>query len=189
MAALAIILLSLAGCGLFEPRDVELPGSVGLPWIPPTEPESVLVNIKNSMEEKILGNYEKSFTEDFVFHPDPADSVDLSDRFPAIFDNWDLDVERTVTQNILDQSASLRLTFTEREAPTYVGADERVYYEKYELQIIFKSGLGETYRGFVDYHMRREGGLWYIFMWLDKRDPEYSTFSTWGYLKGTKRSQ
>ncbi len=190
----AILILTLlvtfplcAGCGLFDPRDVEPPGGGGRPWIPPTEPESLFVNLKNAMEDKVIGNYEKSFTTDFVFHPDPADSVELAATDPTVFDDWNLDVERTVTQTIFDQAASMRLTFTEREPPTYIGADERVYYEKYELQIIFKVGGSETFRGFADYSVRREGGLWYMNMWLDKRDPSYAAARTWGNLKGTKR--
>ena len=177
----------VCGCGLFEPRVPEKPGSGGVPWIPPVEPESVLVNIENSLEGKVIGNYVQCFDTSFVFHPDPADSFELSATNPPVYDNWDLGVEETVTQTILDGAASLRLTFTRRDTTIYVGADECFLYYKYELQVIFKVGGSKFFYGLVDYQLLREGGFWSICMWIDKKDPDYPDHDSWGYFKGTKR--
>jgi hypothetical protein len=177
----------VCSCGLFEPRVPDEPGAGGVPWIPPTEPESVFVNIKNALEGKVTGNYVQCFTDDFVFHPDPSDSVELTAVQPGIYDDWTLGVEQTVMQTVLDEAASIRITFTEREPEICASPDECFFYYKYELQIIAKVGGTEYFYGFLDYHMRREGGEWYVYMWLDKRDPAYQGFRSWGNLKGTKR--
>ena len=189
LLALTAALFSCCGCGLFDPRNPELPGGGGVPWIPPTEPETLFVNIKNAMEGKIVANYERCFVDTgFVFHPDPADSVDLLSQLQQdVYAGWNLDAELFVAQRIFDEASSLRLTFTKRDTTVLVSAEERIYYYKYELQVLFKVGGAEIFRGLVDYHVRSVGGLWYINMWIDKRDPDYTLARTWGNLKGTKR--
>jgi hypothetical protein len=187
--ALFFLLTSVlvCGCGLFEPRVPDEPGTGGVPWIPPTEPESVFVNLKNSLEGKVIGNYVGCFDTSFVFHPDPSDSVELSSVQPGVFDNWTLSVEQTVTQSILDEAASIQLTFTTRDTTICIGADECFFYYKYQLQVIYKVGGTEYFYGQADYHMLREGGEWFIHMWIDKRDPDFQAFDSWGKLKGRKR--
>jgi hypothetical protein len=180
----------VCGCGLFEPRTPEPPGGGGT-WVPPTTPEIVLENMINSMDQKVIGNYVQNLTADtgspFVFHPDPSDSFDLSSTFAGVYDNWTRDTERIVTQTIFDEAASLDLTFTKRDTTVYIGVNECVLYYKYWLQITSKLGTTEFFRGLVEYHLRREGSYWYICMWIDKRDPDFSGLRTWGNLKGTKR--
>ena len=192
MALLAMLLaacLACAGCGLFDPRDPEDPGGGGVPWITPTEPESLFADIKNSMEGKVILNFERCFADTgFAFHPDPLDSLDLLSTLSRdVFLGWNLDAELAVAQRIFDESGSITLTFTKRDTTVFVSADERVYYYKYELQVMGKVGGADMYRGLVDFDVRSVGGLWYVRMWLDKRDPDYTTLHTWGYLKGTKR--
>ncbi|MCX5801378.1 MAG: hypothetical protein NTX17_08335 [Candidatus Eisenbacteria bacterium] len=183
-----LVSVLVCGCGLFEPRTPEAPGTGGTPWIPPTAPETVLVNIENSMYGKVIGNYVQNFTDDLAFHPDPSDSVELSATQPTVYDNWTLDVERTVTQAIFDQAALLDLAFTQRDAPVYVDSDHCVLYYTYLLQVTLKTGGTEYFRGLVEFHMRREGGSnWYVYVWIDKRDPDFLSSRTWGNLKGTKR--
>ncbi|UCF78245.1 MAG: hypothetical protein JSW03_09085 [Candidatus Eiseniibacteriota bacterium] len=178
----------VCGCGLFEPRVPDPPGTGGTPWIPPTEPESVFVNLKNSLEGKIILNYGQCFTDDFAFHPDPSDSVDLFALYSwDVYENWTLDVEKTVTQTLFDEAASIRLTFTVRDTTICPSADECLFFYKYQLQVIYKVGGSNFYYGLVDFYLRREGGFWNIYMWLDKRDPDFQAFDTWGKLKGTRR--
>ncbi len=178
------------GCGLFDPRDPELPGGGGVAWIPPTEPETLFVNVKNAMEGKVVGNFERCFVDTgFAFHPDPSDSLDLLSTLQRdVYAGWDLDAELSVAQRIFDEASSIKLTLATRDSPVFVSAEERIYYYKYELQVLYKVGGAEMFRGLLDYHVRSVGGLWYINVWLDKRDPDhpYPTYKTWGYLKGTK---
>ena len=188
--ALVFVLTSVlvCGCGLFEPRVPDEPGTGVIPWIPPTEPDSVFANLKNALEGKVIGNYTDCLDDSFVFHPDPSDSVELYALYSMdVYENWRRDVEQTVTQTIFDEAASIRVTFTPRDTTICVGDDECFFYYKYELQVIFKVGGTEYYYGLVDYHLRSEGGYWYIYAWLDKRDPDFQDFDSWGKLKGTKR--
>ena len=186
--ALAACLAS-GGCGLFDTRNPESPDIFGVSWIPPTEPETLFVNIKNSMEGKVVANFERCFVDTgFAFHPDPSDSVDLADALKRdVFAGWNLAVELAVAQRIFDEAGTIKLTFTTRDAPVFVSAEERIYYFKYELQVLYKVGGAEMFHGLVDYDVRSTGGLWYVSMWLDKRDPDYTSLRTWGKYKGTKR--
>ena len=182
---LASVLVS--GCGLFEPRTPERPGGGGT-WIPPTTPEIVLENLTNSMREKVIGNYGLSFTDDFLFHPDPSDSIELSATQPYVYDNWNDSVEVKVAQVLFVEAGGLDLTFTKRDTTIYVDPDHCVFYYKYFLQVTSKTGGAEFFRGLVEYHLRREGGAnWYVYVWIDKRDPDFPNLRTWGYLKGTRR--
>ncbi len=189
LLALAAACLASGGCGLFETRNPQPPGEPGVAWIPPTEPETLFVDLKNSMEGKVLANFQRCFVDTgFVFHPDPSDSVELFDALKRdVFADWNLDVELAVAQNIFDEAGTIKLTLTSRDAPVFVSPEERIYYFKYELQILYKIGSAETFRGLADFDVRSVGGLWYIQMWLDKRDPDYSALRTWGNYKGTKR--
>ncbi|KPJ61193.1 MAG: hypothetical protein AMJ46_02470 [Latescibacteria bacterium DG_63] len=187
-----LVSVLVCGCGLFEPRVPDEPGTGGVRWIAPTEPESVFVNIKNSLEGKVIGNYAQCFlatpTDSFVFHPDPSDSLELFWLYSRdVFENWTLDVEKTVTQSILDEAASIQLTFALRDTTICTGAEECFFYYKYQLQVIYKVGGTKYYYGLADYHMRGEGGEWFVYMWIDKRDPDFQDFDSWGKLKGTKR--
>lgn len=182
--------LAASGCGLFDTRNPE-PPLVGSAWIPPTEPETLFVDLKNAMEGKVVVNFQRSFVDTgFVFHPDPSDSLDLLDLLRRdVFTGWNLDVELAVAQSIFDGASTTKLTLTSRDAPVFVSTEERIYFFKYELQILYKVGNAETFHGLVDFDVRNVGGLWYIKMWLDKRDPNfpYPSYKTWGYLKGTNR--
>jgi len=189
-AVFFLMSFAVCGCGLFEPRTPEVPGKTGT-WIPPTTPEIVLENIQSSMTQKVISNYVQNFTTDFVFHPDPSDSIDLSATQPNVYDNWTRSVDSTVTQAIFDDVASFDLiTFTKRDTTIFVDPDHCVFYYKYLLQVTFKAGGSEYFRGLVEYHLRREGGAnWYVFVWIDKRDPSFPSSRTWGNLKGTERSR
>ncbi|MFH0777475.1 MAG: hypothetical protein V2A71_02475 [Candidatus Eisenbacteria bacterium] len=188
-AVFFLAVLFLTGCGLFEPRTPDKPGSGAVPWISPTEPETVFVNVKRAIEGKVVENYVRSLTTDFAFHPDPSDSTELSATRPGIFDDWTVDgAERQVSQAILDQASSLSLTFTQRDAPIYVSADDAVFFLKYELRVVYKAGGADVFYGLADFLMRRETDqFWYVYTWIDKRDPDFPANRTWGYLKGTKR--
>lgn len=184
--------LASAGCGLFDTREPETPGEPVVPWITPTAPETLFVNIKNAVEGKVLGNLERCLLETgFAFHPDPDDSLELlSSLSRDVFAGWNLDAELAVAQSMFDEASSLTLTFTTRDSTVRVDTENRVYYYKYELYMLRRVGSAETFRGLVDFGVHSVGGLWYVSFWLDKRNPDYPfpSYKTWGYLKGTKRS-
>jgi len=181
-------MLAISGCGLFEPRTPEQPGGGGT-WVPPTTPEIVLDNLATSMKQKVIANYGLNFTADFVFHPDPSDSIQLTATQPYTYDNWTDSIEVRVAQTIFDETAAFDLAFTKRDTTIFVDPDHCVFYYKYFLQVTSRAGGTEYYRGLVEFHLRREGGAnWYIYVWIDKRDPDFSSIKTWGYLKGTRRT-
>ena len=191
-AAFLLVTVVICGCGLFEPRTPEPPGVSGTPWTPTTAPEIVLDNLVNSMKDKVIANYMQNISTDtttvaFAFHPDPADSFDLSSTRPGVYDNWTREVERQATQSIFDEAASLTLTFQKRDSTVFVGTDQCVFYYTYLLQATYKTGATEYLAGLVEFHLRLEGSYWYLFLWIDKRDPNFPLLRTWGNLKGTKR--
>ena len=186
-AVFLVAAVMVCGCGFFEPRTPERPGGGGT-WIPPTTPEIVLENMTSSMAQKVIGNYRLNFTNDFVFHPDPSDSVEISATQAGVYDNWNDSVEVRVAQILFDEASRLDLTFTKRDTTVYLDTDHCVFYYKYLLQVTLKAGGTEFLRGLVEYHLRREAGAnWYIYVWIDKRDPDFRDSRTWGYRKGTKR--
>jgi hypothetical protein len=187
------VALGLASCDTFSVRDSEDPeGSGGVDeYVDPYEPELVISNLVNSVEDQNAFNYDKLFTEDFVFVPDPTDVLELENYYPGVYADWDVEAERQVGQHMLDrgQAANALLSFVERDDDktdsTYVLQAD------YRLRIVDMQGLLESYVGTAVFHIRLgKDGLWYIREWQDFRPEagEEDEKDTWGMLKGEIRA-
>jgi hypothetical protein len=86
----AFLLAASVGCGIFEPRDANPPGSEGTPWVSPTLPAQVFLNLESGLEDLTGVNYEKSLGDAFTFIPLQSDVDRLG---AAAFADWTKTVE------------------------------------------------------------------------------------------------
>jgi len=112
------VLLLLAGCELFTPRESEPPIDVLDPyaWIPPTSPEMILQNLANAFPAHklnyhldVLGNNDETGVA-FAFLPDQG----VSSSQPGVFDNWGyVEEENFITKlfEVLNQDGFQRLVW------------------------------------------------------------------------------
>ena len=181
---LAIGLVALFGCGLFEPRNPEPPGQTSLDYIPATVPGIVMSNLKNAIAQKNVDNYVRSFSDPavssvtFVFNP----SADASSIYPNVRE-WTFADEREYFQNLVakaDGFSSLILT----PKDSLIGGTEATYNFDYLLsfQHTDAATFPTTARGNLQFILAPdEANIWSIFSWSD-----FSTSAeiTWSSFKG-----
>lgn len=104
--AILVIMLVLAGCELFTPRESEPPIDTLDPyaWVPPTSPEIVLQNIANSFPAHkinyhldVLGNSNETGVS-FAFFPDQG----VATSQPGVFENWGFDEEENFITKLFE---------------------------------------------------------------------------------------
>jgi hypothetical protein len=172
--------LLVAGCGIFDTRQAETPGSGTTPWVVPDLPEKVFSNLINGLKDLTGANYEKSLGDAFVFIPLPADVDKLG---PCPFEGWVKSVEVSTTDAFLTEASAVAVSFVRtiiRDEADFV--DYRV---SYELTITYKRGGSETFKGVAQFDMQRLGQGWQLIRWTDQEGVE--GFATWGYLRGETR--
>jgi hypothetical protein len=180
-AAVAASLVVLVGCGIFDTRNAETPGSGGTPWVPPTLPAQVFINLESGLEDLTGANYEKSLADVFTFIPLAADVDKLG---PDVFAGWTKTVEVGVTEVILNDSKSVAVEFIRTQIRDEADfADFRV---NYQLVVTYTRGETETFKGVAQFDMQRIGGNWQLIRWTDQQGIE--GFATWGYLRGVTRN-
>jgi hypothetical protein len=173
--AAALALGLLAGC----PRDPQSPSGGG-DLVSLREPDSVLFQIQVGVANGVITQYMNAFRQDFVFNPDPVDSITLTSQNPGVFDDWFYSVEQQVMTQVLSRYSIRSVTFATVES-TVVSDVEVVLREDYTLFMD-----DERYQGQAEFFMLREDADWRIFRWRDRQggsDPD----TTWGILKGLNR--
>ena len=179
--ALAMPALFLClGCGIFDTREAEQPGTETTPWVQPDLPDKVFINLTNGLKDLTGVNYEKSLGDEFVFIPLPSDVDKLG---ACAFDGWNKTVEADVTQQYLTEASAVAVSFVRtiiRDEADFV--DYRV---AYELTLTYKRGGSETFKGVAQFDMQRLGNGWHLIRWTDQEGVE--GFATWGYLRGETR--
>jgi hypothetical protein len=179
--ALAIPALFLGlGCGIFDTREAEQPGTDTTPWVQPDLPDKVFINLTNGLKDLTGVNYEKSLGDEFVFIPLPSDVDKLG---ACAFDGWNKTVEADVTRQYLTEASAVVVSFVRtiiRDEADFV--DYRV---AYELTLTYKRGGSETFKGVAQFDMQRLGNGWHLIRWTDQEGVE--GFATWGYLRGETR--
>jgi hypothetical protein len=180
--ALAWLLAVTAGC-IFSNRDPEQGTGPQIPLHRSTLPDSVLYNIRVSLEWKSADSYGLSLGTDFTFEPDPADESEIND--PTFWEGWNRDREIRAFDDILTVPDAARIAFAwPPPIPTPLGGDnpDEVYYRdlKYELRL---TGVASpvTVSGRVDLYLAEANGLWSVSSWVDKRDG--SPNRTLGYIR------
>jgi hypothetical protein len=168
------------GCGLFDTREAEQPGTDTTPWVQPDLPDKVFINLTNGLKDLTGVNYEKSLGDEFVFIPLASDVDKLG---ACAFDGWNKTVEGAVTQQFLTEASTVAVSFNRtiiRDDADFV--DYRV---NYELTLTYKRGGSETFKGVAQFDMQRLGNGWHLIRWTDQEGVE--GFATWGYLRGETR--
>jgi hypothetical protein len=147
-----------------------------------SDPDSVILLLRLSVEAGNIASYLNAFEPAYFFNPDPADSLALlSELGQNVFAVWGVDEERDATSSIFNLSDSLRVTFSRGEEDSIAHGDGTVtLQEDYELVV-----ESTTYRGRADLQMRILSSEWRIIRWVDNRSP--TPDPTWGVLKGRNR--
>lgn len=189
--AAGLLALAAGGC-IFSPRDPDGPpeGST-TPWETPISTYVVLTNLVAAYEDENPQNYRDCFTDDFVFHVDPSDSIMAGQEGYERYADWTVDDEEQAASNIFAVSKDISLTFNNVLQPNE-NDDETYRQEEYELTMIWQTGAHVdeqvTYKGRATLHMRKEDGRWAIFEWVDRRIVEPQVNETWGVLRGDYRN-
>jgi len=177
----AFLLVVGVGCGIFEPRDANPPGSEGTPWVSPSLPAQVFLNLESGLEDLTGVNYEKSLGDAFTFIPLPSDVDRLG---AAAFADWTKTVEVEVTQKILGDATKVAVSFIN---PQQIRNEQDFadFRAPYELIVTYTRGEIDTFKAVAQFDMQRLGQGWGLIRWTDQEGVQ--GFATWGYLRGTTR--
>jgi hypothetical protein len=180
----------MAGC-FFDTRDPEVPQSGETRWQEPSTPQTLIENLRVTLEDQQISFYMRGFRNDFRFHPDPQDSTEFAFQGRLVFDNWDRTVEDQFAQTIFGKADSIPLTFTNLDPPVFDQRGDSAYTRlRYELAIIDSLQGGGVdsafYAGILTFIMKDEGEGWQLFRWIDSRgaDPD---IESWSKLRGDER--
>ena len=179
---IAIILMLMHGCGIFDTRSPQQPTNTRSTYVPPTSPSDVISNLTFSIEEKNTDNYIRNLsTSVYTYVPD---SKSQSQYFQT-FQNWNVNSERSYFNNILaqmDPNASSNL-FLSLLNTTLISSDSAVTTADYIVVFqhnrtnIPKSAVGN----FRLIMKADQNNLFYITKWEDFRKND--TDFTWSELK------
>ena len=178
--AVPVLFFILSSCNNpFQTRTPQEPGSGGVAVKPANTPENVLYNMRVTFEARSVQDYLDVFSDDFVFNPDPEDSIEYEDRFGSV---WDKKREIDFANNFFlavnaDTLASVIVTLFKYEYRP--GQD--MYEYVYEVEIEIKKKLtvvnGRAWLFLREY----PDGKWYIYQWVDHRYEKSKI--TWGVLR------
>lgn len=183
---LALLVLFLLSCGLFEPRDNEEPEDPAA-WIDyPINRDHVLLNLQYSyIYPENQNKYKEIFTSDFIFeftsqdvseHSTPS-QINFQEEASIIFNMHKIlgDYNEKVKIDSLEAIADQDDIIDTASATLF-----RNYY--IEVTDIDSNDLLRTYRGKAQFDLVQdpETSLWKINHWKDYRT---TTNQTWGLLK------
>jgi hypothetical protein len=183
LAVLLLALLTLASCGLFEPRNPKPGGGTIVPCVTPNSPEDVITNIVDHYASDAgITCYTSMLDASFVFHPDPGDS---NEALPdTVYVGWNRDVETRVDQNLAVNATFHQAVFDSEYAARVVSADghTQIRFYAYHLRIRAPQSADTLYQGRADLTLFQGSDTqWRITDWADKRDG--SGLRSWGYLR------
>jgi len=186
MRILGALILSvlLIGCELFTSRNAEQPNVPRSTFTPPVNPEDVISNLKNALNDKNVQNYIQCL----------IDSSNSNKNFQFIAsggtifqgsDNWTKKNEEQYFQNLIikipgDQSIVLTLNKESLSAPQ---GDSIVYTAEYTLSVPHNDPkIPVFFQGDIKLVLcRNNQSTWAISTWQDIKN---SNVSTWSDLKG-----
>lgn len=180
----------ITGCELFTTRDPEKPDTGNSGYIPPTEPDILLLNFENSIRSLNADNYYKCFFDEigeqpFKYKFFPASSALAS--YPSLFDDWNIESERRLINRLSSQFGSerIQISFPNRK-PILETPDSSIFSADYILTLPEKNISQKTeFRGRIQLTMiAKSNGLWYISRWFDYQNNEVDNeTNTWSILK------
>ena len=184
------LILTIASCGLFSPRDPESPDTGKSSYVPPTSPDIVITNFIASLKEKNTENYIACFTmkvtsdsKEFVFIP----SNEASSLYPQVFDSWGIINERQyfvsmITKLLNEFSPDLQLSNSRFDVIT---PDSAIYISDYYLYVNHNiTTYTNKAQGTLQFSLiHRSDGLWSINQWYDFKPAVDTLKITWSVLK------
>lgn len=192
-----ILSICLFGCkNPFKTRKSPEPKTREGTWDTPFLPETVVRNLLNAYNEKVIGNFILCLSDTFRFSA-PEDSLKaIQDNREELFANWDKSTEVSVTTSIftifrqnIDSISYLLLFDPDPPIADDIGDTTAVLLREYELFIFdLKSDPPETTlaRGTATFCMKETSlNWWSIYFWSDF--PEVSGGYDWGDFKAEFR--
>lgn len=183
MFGLASMLLATA-C-LFETRDAQDPGDDTGGGCLLDTPERAFVCMTGALQRQQDGDYERSISENFLFSPTTADSLDQNFVGTDVFLNWGKQKEMDVLAILFADAQSTVVDFG---TPSIVYQKNTVvrYRVSYSLDVVETAAPTDTttYQGVAEIDVRNEGGNWRVTIWNEIET--VVGFSTWGFLRGIK---
>ncbi len=178
--------LFLLSCGIFEPRDSEDPLRP-IPWEPnPIHRDQIISNLKNSYLFSENGNnYNKIFTDDFVFHFANQDiseqgtptTLDLTQESEIILNlhKYLGDFNQQIFIDTLSNISGQADVFDNTSATLY-----RSYYIRIENRSKNRADT-RIFQGKAEFYLIQDNeSFWKMKSWKDYRT---TTNQTWGLLK------
>jgi hypothetical protein len=165
---LLVAVVALDGC-LFSTREPEPPVGVDNSFQNPTEPDTVLRNIRVAFNLNNAFNYSRSLADSFRFEPDPADAALVGEEF---FSKWGKAEDTNAFTNFLALPDSIRFAWTviPNEIPDPDAPDDR-YYQNIQYSVrVDSAGRDTLFSGKADLFLRRYVTEWRVRDWVDKRD-------------------
>jgi len=175
-----VIIPLISACNWFEPREAEKPWEEESDWQEPVSPSVVISNLKLAFEGRNIVNYASSFSPDFIFFGDPADSPYVE---PGIFNDWNYEVEIDVTTKLFNTFNNIGLLFEDStgDSTGTVGT----FYKLYTLNLE-SSDSTVTVVGLARFQLAIDTtNLWSIVEWNDFRTD--SIYIDWSILKAKSR--
>ncbi len=182
------MVLSWACANPFSTRSPEPPDRTTSTFVNPSSPEIVFINLANSIQERNIENYVRSFVDSarsvrrFVFVADQG----VASTRPGTFLDWGLESERTYLGHMFQatpRDSLISVKFSEQNRNDTSTTSEVT--QNYTLIIAHSQnsqGLGRVIRGQASFLLERdESGDWAIYRWEDfKLD---SNEQSWSDLK------
>ncbi len=184
------LLFIITGCELFSTREPEKPDMGEKTYIPPTEPEILILNFENSIKRLNADNYVKCFSDEIGNHPQRYKFFPTASAlamYPSMFDDWNIGSERRLINRISSHFGSepIQLVFPNRK-PILETPDSAIFAADYVLTLPQKSQSQIIdFRGRIQLTLiSKPNGLWYISRWFDYPAEQVdSENNTWSILK------
>jgi len=175
---LITILLTLAGCDIFQVRDPEIPTDTRSGYIVPVQPGDVIQNLITAFRERNVNDYRKNFAEgppivDQVFYFVPSGNVVSS--FPS---EWFISEEFQYFNNLISSTPDvpINLSFTGEQFD--IQADSAIYSAGYSLSVPVQNADSQIFEGSLKFTMTIDNNsTWVIYFWEDIALPEKNSWS------------
>jgi hypothetical protein len=184
MTALVTTLL-FTSC-LFDSRDAQPPNTGGTGGCILDSPERAFFCMKQALASQQSGDYERSISENFVFSPTVADSLDQAFTGVPVYDGWNKDVEMQTLNLLLDDTNFTQVDFG--TPSRLINKNTFVRWNvSYSLKTVTTAAPTDTviYKGVAHIDVKNENGNWRVTFWDEAET--VAGFSTWGFLRGIQR--
>lgn len=178
---LVIIVLMNLSCGIFEPRDSSAPENP-VPWVSyPINKEQIMENLSYSYNyTENANNYEKIFTDDFIFHFSSQDITEHGTSNELVI-GQEIEMLINLHKDMigLGQIVSLDSLNAIDSQDDVINSDSAILYRSYYLSIDGRTP--QIFQGQAEFHLiLSSDNSWKIKVWKDYRT---NSNQTWGLLK------